>query len=126
MARHELPRLVIHASKAKNDEARHWSLRSRIGAQGRVRRGWTPAARKPALFYVVGALVGLMRQRQKKIDLTRILLQLPDGTRRRICSLGNPKDKLEDPYLKLVFPDLHGKPLQRTLQKNDRWVGGNR
>jgi hypothetical protein len=56
----------------------------------------------------------------------KILLQLPDGTRRRICSFGNPKDKLEDPYLKLVFPDLHGKPLQRTLQKNDRWVGGNR
>ena len=61
-----------------------------------------------------------MVQREKKIELTRILLQLSDGTLRRICSFGNPIDKLDDPYLKLVFPELHGQPLQRTLQ-NPRW-----
>jgi hypothetical protein len=60
-----------------------------------------------------------MSQRQKK-ELTRILLQLPDGTLRRVCSVGNPKDKLDERYLKLVFPDLHRRPLHRTLQ-NARW-----
>ena len=61
-----------------------------------------------------------MHQRQNKIELTRILLQLPDGTLRRLCSFGNPKDKLDESYLKLVFPDLHRQPLQKTLQ-NSQW-----
>ena len=66
---------------------------------------------------------GKLVQREKKIELTRILLQLSDGTLRRICSFGNPIDKLDDPYLKLVFPELHGQPLQRTLH-NPRWEIG--
>jgi hypothetical protein len=59
-------------------------------------------------------------QRENKLELTRILLPLPDGTLRRICSFSNPKDKRGDPYVKLVFPDLHGQPLERTMQ-NSRW-----
>ena len=61
-----------------------------------------------------------MHQRQNKIELTRILLQLPDGTLRRLCSFGNPKDKLDESYLKLIFPDLHRQPLQKILQ-NSQW-----
>ena len=38
-----------------------------------------------------------VRQRETKIGLTRILLQVPDGTHRRICSFGNPNDKLGEP-----------------------------
>lgn len=61
-----------------------------------------------------------LAERENKIELTRILFELSDGTFRRICSFGNPKDKWGAAYLKLVFPDLHGKPLERTLQ-NSKW-----
>ena len=57
-----------------------------------------------------------VRQRETKIGLTRILLQVPDGTLHRICSFGNPKDKLEEHYVKLMFPNLHRRPLHKTLQ----------
>jgi len=59
-------------------------------------------------------------QRENKLELTRIVLPLPDDTLRRICSFSNPKDKRGDPYVKLVFPDLHGQPLERTMQ-DSRW-----
>lgn len=56
----------------------------------------------------------------KKLKLKRIVLQESNGTLRRICSFDNPVDKFGEFYLKLAFPDLHERPLYKTLH-DGRW-----